>query len=109
MDINGDVEVIQAQEDSDSDDSEDDIHVELHSAGPTSFQISKSSKPEKDATSKDGTQETEKLKGIDLDTLGDINGTPVMEVDLDALPEKPWRMKGVNPSEFFNYGFNEET
>ena len=54
-------------------------------------------------------KETEKPKGIDLDTVGDINGTPVMEVDLDALPEKPWRMKGANPSEFFNYGFNEET
>ena len=52
---------------------------------------------------------TEKLKGIDLDTVGDINGTPVLEVDILALPEKPWRLKGVNHAEYFNYGFNEET
>merc|ERR1711937_1057712 len=94
------------EEDSD-DDSEDDIHVEIHSAAPTSFQI-QTSRPEKEAAGAEG-EGTEKLKGIDLDTVGDINGTPVLEVDILALPEKPWRLKGVNHAEYFNYGFNEET
>ena len=54
-------------------------------------------------------KDSEKPKGIDLDGVGDINGEAVMDVDLDKLAEKPWRMKGVNQSEFFNYGFTEDT
>ena len=31
------------------------------------------------------------------------------DVDIDALEEHPWRMKGVDISDYFNYGFNEKT
>ncbi|XP_043913672.1 pre-mRNA 3'-end-processing factor FIP1-like [Protopterus annectens] len=48
-------------------------------------------------------------KGIDLDALGNINGIPVLEVDLDTLEDKPWRKPGADLSDYFNYGFNEET
>ena len=65
-------------------------------------------RPEKEQTGAEG-EGAEKIKGIDLDTVGDINGVPVLEVDILALAEKPWRLKGVNYQEYFNYGFNEET
>lgn len=29
--------------------------------------------------------------------------------DIDSLPEKPWTQPGVDPSEYFNYGFSEQT
>ncbi|XP_038604456.1 pre-mRNA 3'-end-processing factor FIP1-like [Tachyglossus aculeatus] len=48
-------------------------------------------------------------KGIDLDALGNINGFPVVEVDLDSFEDKPWRKPGADLSDYFNYGFNEET
>ena len=54
-------------------------------------------------------EKSEKVKGIDLDGEGDIDGKPVLQVDIESILEKPWRQKGVNQSEFFNYGFNEET
>lgn len=33
-------------------------------------------------------------KGIDLDAAGNINGLPVIEVDLDSFEDKPWRKPG---------------
>ncbi|XP_068871800.1 pre-mRNA 3'-end-processing factor FIP1-like isoform X3 [Aphelocoma coerulescens] len=63
------------------------------------------------ATSKRERRPTSKLqpKGIDLDAAGNINGLPVIEVDLDSFEDKPWRKPGADLSDYFNYGFNEET
>lgn len=38
---------------------------------------------------------TAKLKGVDLDAPGNINGVPVLEVDMESFEEKPWRKPGV--------------
>lgn len=38
---------------------------------------------------------TSKMKGVDLDAPGNINGVPVMEVDSESFEEKPWRKPGV--------------
>lgn len=35
-----------------------------------------------------------KLKGIDLDAPGNINGVPVVDVDMESFEEKPWRKPG---------------
>lgn len=37
---------------------------------------------------------TTKLKGVDLDAPGNINGVPVLEVDVESFEEKPWRKPG---------------
>uniref|UniRef100_H2RTS9 Pre-mRNA 3'-end-processing factor FIP1 n=1 Tax=Takifugu rubripes TaxID=31033 RepID=H2RTS9_TAKRU len=50
-----------------------------------------------------------KLKGIDLDAPGNINGVPVVDVDMESFEEKPWRKPGADLSDYFNYGFNEDT
>ncbi|XP_013929586.1 PREDICTED: pre-mRNA 3'-end-processing factor FIP1-like isoform X2 [Thamnophis sirtalis] len=48
-------------------------------------------------------------KGIDLEASGNVNGLPVIEVDLESFEDKPWRKPGADLSDYFNYGFNEET
>lgn len=42
----------------------------------------------------------------------DPAGKPLNEVDLDAdiaMETKPWRVPGTDPTDFFNYGFDEQT
>lgn len=36
-----------------------------------------------------------KVKGVDLEAPGSINGVPVLEVDVESFEEKPWRKPGV--------------
>ena len=51
------------------------------------------------------------VKGVDLDAPGLINDQPTYEYDLiDVKDEdKPWRKPGADITDFFNYGFTEET
>lgn len=45
---------------------------------------------------------------IDLDanpTLKD--GTPIYDLDLATMEDKPWRKPGADITDYFNYGFNE--
>lgn len=37
-----------------------------------------------------------KLKGVDLDAPGNINGVPVLEVEMESFEEKPWRKPGLS-------------
>lgn len=51
---------------------------------------------------------------LDLDQIPtfDALGKPITDVDLDAdiaLDTKPWRVPGTDPTDFFNYGFDEFT
>lgn len=50
-------------------------------------------------------------KGIDLEAVGTISGVPVYEFDLDNLQaeDKPWRKPGEDITDYFNYGFSEDT
>ncbi|CAF91834.1 unnamed protein product, partial [Tetraodon nigroviridis] len=99
--------------DSDSDDDDDDVRVTIgdiktgapqytaYGAPPVNLNIKTTgSRPYGQAT---------KLKGIDLDASGNINGVSVVEVDMESFEEKPWRKPGADLSDYFNYGFNEDT
>ncbi|KAK1417173.1 hypothetical protein QVD17_26296 [Tagetes erecta] len=33
----------------------------------------------------------------------------IFEVDIDGFEDKPWRLQGIDISDFFNFGMNEET
>lgn len=33
----------------------------------------------------------------------------IFDVDLDAVIEAPWKLPGIDPGDFFNYGMNEKT
>jgi hypothetical protein len=37
------------------------------------------------------------------------NGKSVLEIDIDALEDKGWRRPGADITDYFNYGFTEET
>lgn len=54
---------------------------------------------------------TQATKGVDVDGEGTVNGIPLYEFSLDTLrdEDKPWRKPGADITDYFNYGFNEET
>ncbi|KAF5946950.1 hypothetical protein HYC85_017178 [Camellia sinensis] len=37
-----------------------------------------------------------------------LDKTTIFEVDVDSFEEKPWRLPGIDISDFFNFGLNEE-
>uniref|UniRef100_A0A8C2WPV0 Pre-mRNA 3'-end-processing factor FIP1 n=1 Tax=Cyclopterus lumpus TaxID=8103 RepID=A0A8C2WPV0_CYCLU len=99
--------------DSDSDDDDDDVRVTIgdiktgapqyttYGAPPVNLNIKTTgSRPYGQAS---------KMKGVDLDAPGSINGVPVLEADVESFEEKPWRKPGADLSDYFNYGFNEDT
>lgn len=45
--------------------------------------------------------------GINLEAVGEYNGQPITDVDLDNVEDKPWRKPGADITDYFNYGFNE--
>ncbi|GAV02700.1 hypothetical protein RvY_13231-1 [Ramazzottius varieornatus] len=47
--------------------------------------------------------------GIDFNDVPEINGVPVTEFNIDTLEDKPWKKPGADLSDYFNYGFNEDT
>ncbi|SCV02850.1 LAMI_0H03488g1_1 [Lachancea mirantina] len=52
---------------------------------------------------------TERYHAIDLDAPGKLGDQAVTDIDPEVLKEKPWRQPGANLSDYFNYGFNEQT
>ncbi|XP_072526735.1 pre-mRNA 3'-end-processing factor FIP1 isoform X3 [Salminus brasiliensis] len=99
---------------SDSDDDDDDVRVTIgdiktgapqyttYGATPVNLNI-------KSGSSRPYGAVGAKVKGVDLDAPGNINGVPVLEVEMESFEEKPWRKPGADLSDYFNYGFNEET
>ncbi|XP_055384811.1 pre-mRNA 3'-end-processing factor FIP1 [Condylostylus longicornis] len=45
----------------------------------------------------------------EFESMGSINGVSVHEFSIDSLDEKPWRKPGADITDYFNYGFNEDT
>lgn len=50
-------------------------------------------------------------KGVEIDTPGHINGVPTYEYDIEGFKDedKPWLQPGADITDYFNYGFTEET
>lgn len=44
---------------------------------------------------------------IDFDVVGNFDGRSILEVDLTAMADKPWRRPGSDVSDWFNFGFDE--
>jgi pre-mRNA 3'-end-processing factor FIP1 len=44
---------------------------------------------------------------IDPSVPGTLDGRSILDVDLGAMAEKPWRRPGSDLSDWFNYGFDE--
>ncbi|CAD5116328.1 DgyrCDS5229 [Dimorphilus gyrociliatus] len=91
-------------QDDEDDDSEDDVRIvidniqnkpQLECVRPTPTTVHPT------ATGPKGT--------IDLEAPGNINGSAVLDYDLDSSEDKPWRKPGADITDYFNYGFTEET
>ncbi|KAI6194196.1 FIP1-like 1 protein [Aphelenchoides besseyi] len=46
---------------------------------------------------------------LDLDGQPSVNGTVIYDLDLASMEEKPWQKPGADLTDYFNYGFNEDT
>ncbi|XP_038120563.1 pre-mRNA 3'-end-processing factor FIP1 [Culex quinquefasciatus] len=101
--------------DSDDSDDDDDINVVIRPTGP-SYNIIKPRGaiiPPVAAPAAPGQDKAKQPAGkfsIDeFESVGTINGVPAHEFSIDSLEEKPWRKPGSDITDYFNYGFNEET
>ncbi|GLG99930.1 Putative polyadenylation factor i complex subunit fip1 [Gryllus bimaculatus] len=105
-------------QDDDDDDSDDDVHVVIGDIKTSPTYTSLNIKRGGLLTS--AVAGAEKLKGIsfqqpgkfsieEFEAVGTINGVPAHEYNLDSLEDKPWRKPGADITDYFNYGFNEET
>lgn len=45
----------------------------------------------------------------EFESVGTISGQLAHEFSIDSLDDKPWRKPGADITDYFNYGFNEET
>ncbi|XP_072538769.1 pre-mRNA 3'-end-processing factor FIP1 isoform X2 [Salminus brasiliensis] len=98
-----------AESDSDSDD-DDEVCVTIgnikrdsgqSTSTPVSFNIKASSRSTLTGT---------KARGVNLEVLGGgVSGTRMLEEDEESFEEKPWRKPGADLSDYFNYGFSEDT
>jgi pre-mRNA 3'-end-processing factor FIP1 len=41
--------------------------------------------------------------------MGQHNGEDIINVDLDTFEDKPWKKPGADITDYFNFGFNEQT
>ena len=76
------------------------VNLNIQKRGPSAFEgIPSSSNKAGSGT----------VKQLDLDTEGSVNGENIFDVDPSTLEDKPWRKPGADITDYFNYGFNEDT
>ncbi|KAL2917285.1 Cleavage polyadenylation factor subunit fip1 [Polyrhizophydium stewartii] len=46
---------------------------------------------------------------IDINAMGQFDGKDIIDVEMESFEEKPWRKPGADITDYFNYGFNEQT
>lgn len=110
--------------DDDDDESDDDVQVtigDIKTVPPSQYGFGQKRTPyqQKPPESAPGTaqapgkptvviQQTQKT-GIDLDGVGAIGDVSIYDFDINTVEDKPWRKPGADITDYFNYGFNEET
>lgn len=95
-------------------DSDDDVHVVIGDIKSTPAYGSLNIKRGGLLTNASGVpdklnKQPGKFSIDEFETIGVINGMPAHEFNLDQLEDKPWRQPGADITDYFNYGFNEET
>ncbi|CAL8071981.1 unnamed protein product [Orchesella dallaii] len=93
-------------EDSDDDDDDDGVQVtigEIKPTAPSPFGTAptKRSGPPPDKKGKFSVE--------DFESPGTINGVPALDFNVDSVEDKPWRKPGADITDYFNYGFTEDT
>uniref|UniRef100_A0A2C9LDK7 Pre-mRNA polyadenylation factor Fip1 domain-containing protein n=1 Tax=Biomphalaria glabrata TaxID=6526 RepID=A0A2C9LDK7_BIOGL len=108
---------VEEDEDDEEDDDDDNVQVTIGDirtwtgADTTPRNLFKSGQNYQKAGAAVPTKPAPATKGLDIEAVGTINGTPVYDFDLNSLStdEMPWRKPGADITDYFNYGFTEET
>jgi len=102
-----DNEDVEDEEDSDDD---DDVQITIDQG---KIEEAKTSFKALGGATKSSRQILSEKKGKfnveDFDRPGTIDGAPAHEVDIESIEDKPWRKPGADLSDYFNYGFTEDT
>ncbi|XP_034233226.1 pre-mRNA 3'-end-processing factor FIP1 isoform X3 [Thrips palmi] len=97
----------------DDDDSDDDVNVVIGDIKTTPATYSTLNIKRTGLLTSSGGIDKLKQPGKfsieEFEQIGTINGMPTHEYNLDSLEDKPWRKPGADITDYFNYGFNEET
>lgn len=118
---NGDTEVNGSSDkndddddDDDSDDDEDSIVVTIRDIQPaSSFNIKQRSGNLLAPSTSGGPDKPKanlgKFSIEEFESVGTISGQSAIEYNIEAIEDKPWRKPGADITDYFNYGFSEET
>uniref|UniRef100_L7M3Z9 Putative nucleus n=1 Tax=Rhipicephalus pulchellus TaxID=72859 RepID=L7M3Z9_RHIPC len=120
-DKNGDAGDGADEDEDDDDDDDDDVQVTIRDIktspyttypGPTqtvNLNIKRGPPFTSNLGPGSGVPGVGKTKGLDIDKVALINGTSIYEFNIESLEDKPWRKPGADITDYFNYGFNEDT
>ncbi|VDM63080.1 unnamed protein product [Angiostrongylus costaricensis] len=88
--------------DSGESDDEDDVEVTIGVIPPVNVQYSMKG-------SLDLNGESGQTGKLDIDAVPTINDKPIYDIDLAQMEDRPWRKPGADITDYFNYGFTEDT
>lgn len=114
---NGDDSDKDDEDDDSDDDDDDDVNVvigDIKTTAPSSYSLNiKRGGLLTSVTDKNKQlqqpQQTGKFAVEEFEQIGTINGVPASDFNVDSLEDKPWRKPGADITDYFNYGFNEDT
>lgn len=107
-----------SDKDDEDDDSDDDVNVvigDIKTTAPSSYTSLNIKRGGLMTAVGDKTkqiqpqQQAGKFAVEEFEQIGTINGVPASDFNLDSLEDKPWRKPGADITDYFNYGFNEDT
>lgn len=110
------------EDDEEEEDEEDEVTITINDVkgtppssfpyAPVNLNITKRSAafaPSGQVTATSGSGVAKPKPGFDIDAPGQFNGQSIYDVNLDTLDDKPWRKPGADITDYFNYGFTEDT
>ncbi|CAI4228834.1 unnamed protein product [Auanema sp. JU1783] len=82
------------------DDDDDDVQVTIGKIEPpVNVQFNKSAAGDRQVPA----------GKLDIDTIPMLNDKPIYDVDLATMDDRPWRKPGADITDYFNYGFTEDS
>lgn len=110
---NGDGAGSEEDDEEDEEDEEDDIQITIGDFTKPSLAgaagVNLNLKGGRQFGTAAGTAASKSKSSLDLDTVGNYKDEPIFDINLDTLEDKPWRKPGADITDYFNYGFNEDT
>ncbi|KHJ91837.1 hypothetical protein OESDEN_08287, partial [Oesophagostomum dentatum] len=88
--------------DSGDEDDDDDVEVTIGVIPPVNVQYSMKG-------SLDVNGDASQTGKLDIDAVPTINDKPIYDIDLAQMEDRPWRKPGADITDYFNYGFTEDT